>query len=366
MDWSNERWVRVYVRDTTDWVALSWQARALFVLLLRKVDRSGVLDMGKQGPRGVAGLLGVPLDVVASALAELVGDGCVEQHGTSLVVPNFLEAQEAPASDRQRARESRARRRERVRAQVDVTIRDADVTNRDSVDNSVGPVDNSAAAVTNRDSGSRDVTNRDADVTNRIGSVTRGHAASRGVTRCHSDPSDLTLTREEGDPEPTRAIPAVRTPVHGVRSAEWGQPAEPVERLARRACGETLWNAHQTARREVAAVLGQECRDLPATDQGRRLLQDRIAELAETLPLADAERVCREVLGRVVEESKRDNTLRYLTGSLWEKKRFDTTYGLVGQSLERPTKPINGSHPRGSGIGAMFADIAEREAKGER
>jgi hypothetical protein len=58
MDWENERYVRVYTRDTIDWVALGWEAQSLFLLLIRKVDRSGVLEIGKHGARGVAGLIG--------------------------------------------------------------------------------------------------------------------------------------------------------------------------------------------------------------------------------------------------------------------------------------------------------------------
>ena len=53
MDWSNERYVRVYTRDTTTWKILSWEARALLQFLIRKVDRSGVVDTGRHGARGL-------------------------------------------------------------------------------------------------------------------------------------------------------------------------------------------------------------------------------------------------------------------------------------------------------------------------
>jgi len=43
MDWSNERYVRVYTRDTAEYLALCWQAKALLSLLLRKCDRAGVV-----------------------------------------------------------------------------------------------------------------------------------------------------------------------------------------------------------------------------------------------------------------------------------------------------------------------------------
>ena len=41
MDWSNERYVRVYTRDTADWLALSTDAQDLLLLLLRRL-RIGV------------------------------------------------------------------------------------------------------------------------------------------------------------------------------------------------------------------------------------------------------------------------------------------------------------------------------------
>ena len=51
MDWSDERYVRVYTRDTPDWQCLSFLAQGLFCLILRKVDRAGVLPLGRSGRR---------------------------------------------------------------------------------------------------------------------------------------------------------------------------------------------------------------------------------------------------------------------------------------------------------------------------
>lgn len=116
MDWSNERYVRAYVRDTVAWLALPWQGRALFWEVLRKVDRAGVLDLGKHDVRGLADLVRMPVDVVEGALAALLSDGCVERHGDALVVPRFIEAQEAIMGEAARQRESRCSRRDRLRA----------------------------------------------------------------------------------------------------------------------------------------------------------------------------------------------------------------------------------------------------------
>lgn len=127
IDWSNERYVRVYTRDTAEWLSLSFEAQSLFLLVLRKVDRSGVLPLGKLGRRAVAVAVGhgARWSDLDGPLAELETDGCVVITGDNLTVPNYLEAQESRMSDAQRKRESRARRRETA---LGVTIRPANVT----------------------------------------------------------------------------------------------------------------------------------------------------------------------------------------------------------------------------------------------
>lgn len=114
MRWEDERYVRVYTRDTSDWLGLSFVAQGLLCLLLRKVDRAGILDLGKQGKRSVAIVIGHAGDWarLEPALEELLADGCVRVEGGKLIVPNFIEAQEASMSDAQRQREHRARARD--------------------------------------------------------------------------------------------------------------------------------------------------------------------------------------------------------------------------------------------------------------
>jgi hypothetical protein len=107
MRWEDERYVRLYTRDTPEWCALPWEARALFSELLRKVDRAGVMPLGRSGVRGLAGLVRMPLEVVETALRDLLDDGCVIQNQEGLFLPNFLAAQEANQSDRARKAASR-------------------------------------------------------------------------------------------------------------------------------------------------------------------------------------------------------------------------------------------------------------------
>lgn len=123
MNWSDERYVRLYTRDTTDWIILGWEAQAVFMLILRKVDRAGILDAGPKGEQGdwsaLATLIRVPVDVADRSLKLLLDDGCLVVRGRNLLVRNFLEAQEASMSHNARQRESRMRRRDLVRSGLD-------------------------------------------------------------------------------------------------------------------------------------------------------------------------------------------------------------------------------------------------------
>lgn len=113
MRWEDERYVRVYTRDTVEWEMLCWQARALMPLILRKVDRAGLLELGKHGARGLAASVNAPIDFVTAGLngddgkLGLVESGAVELRGEMLIVPNFIAAQETPSSDAQRKRDQR-------------------------------------------------------------------------------------------------------------------------------------------------------------------------------------------------------------------------------------------------------------------
>jgi hypothetical protein len=121
MDWSNERYVRVYTRDTATWKLLDWRARTVLLHLFRKVDRAGVLDVGEDGVEGLAAVLELPLEIVEPGIAALTKAPrsldrvpTVVHTGSAYLLPNFMEAQEAKQSEPQRQRESRAKRRERA------------------------------------------------------------------------------------------------------------------------------------------------------------------------------------------------------------------------------------------------------------
>lgn len=109
MDWASERYVRLYVRDTPSWVLLPWEARALWPLLLRKLDRHGRLDTGTHGVRGLAALVGLPLEVADAGIAALVEDGCASWDGSYVVARNYVPAQETRSNDAIRKQEQRDR-----------------------------------------------------------------------------------------------------------------------------------------------------------------------------------------------------------------------------------------------------------------
>lgn len=108
MDWSHENWIKLYTRDTYSWLRWSWESRAVFCLLLRKVDRSGALGIEQGGASAAVSLmLGVPKEVADRAIEQLLGDGTLRVQGHELVIPNFVAAQRARTSDRLRKQMSR-------------------------------------------------------------------------------------------------------------------------------------------------------------------------------------------------------------------------------------------------------------------
>jgi hypothetical protein len=197
MRWEDERWVKVYTRDTTDWLALSFDAQALFLMLLRKVDRAGLLPLGKHGKRGVAVIVGhaSAWERLAPAVEELLSDGCVVIADGVLRVPNFVAAQEARASDK--ARQAKARE---------------------------------TTSVTKRDEPSQNVTESHAASHD----VTGGHAASHDVTP-RVDKSRLEQSREDLFPEAAVASPA---PAKKAKKEPTGDPRHaPLVKALVEACG---------------------------------------------------------------------------------------------------------------------------------
>jgi hypothetical protein len=156
--WEDERYIRVYTRDTVEWLGLSFEAQALFLLLERKLDRAGILELGRAGPRGVAIALGHAhrWPQIEPALQELLDGDWVRIEGAQLVDPTYIAAQEATQSDA--ARKRAQRERDAARALEG---------------------ERAGSLVTNRDSASRIVT----ESHGRSRAVTDGHARSLQPSR---------------------------------------------------------------------------------------------------------------------------------------------------------------------------------------
>lgn len=112
MNWSDERYVRLFTRDTATWKRWDWEARACFGLLLRKVDRAGVLDTGTADKiESMALLLEIPIAVAQRVVPQWLRSGTVTESPAAFVLPTFIEAQEAKQTDAARQRTSRENRR---------------------------------------------------------------------------------------------------------------------------------------------------------------------------------------------------------------------------------------------------------------
>jgi hypothetical protein len=272
MDWSNEPYVRVYTRETDDDLALSWEARALWDRLLTKLDRSGYIET-KRGPRGLAAVTRIPLNVVERVLPELLEDGRLVSVEGGFLAPNYIAAQEASKSDKQRQKDSRDRRR--------------------------------AYAL------DPNVTNRDGDVPNRDASVTDGHDASRPVTLCSAEHSTADPKQE----------PAPRAPAILPSTTQY----DPESVGDRRRLAERTYVRIAIARDEVIAELGLRQQVpmpkviTPAEPIGFRDLRERI--LAEG---ALAPQTCEQVIENLVRQAREDRSVEWLSNKAFTEGGWST------------------------------------------
>lgn len=180
MDWANESYVRLYVRDTKTWMLLGWEGQCLLPLILRKLDRSGVLaDVFNAEDMFVMLANGMPLDIVERGLSRLIAKEVVTFCDIGLLMPNYLVAQETPKTDKQRQKESRERR---------------SVTSRNVTEES------------------RAVMNESQDRSDSSQVVTGCHALSQVVTPCLALPSSALPEKEEILPQNSEPRPKPRDP----------------------------------------------------------------------------------------------------------------------------------------------------------
>jgi hypothetical protein len=112
VNWSEEKYVKLFTRDTPTWRSWPWQARATAPLLMRALEGEGSLSVGRLDVnRAVAVTVNLPEEVVAPGLAAMLDDGTLALNDGRLWWPKFEEAQESRKSDAQKQRDYRDRKR---------------------------------------------------------------------------------------------------------------------------------------------------------------------------------------------------------------------------------------------------------------
>lgn len=201
MDFANERYVRWYVRDTTTFKRLKFEGQCVLGLLLRKADRAGVIDIGPDVEPWEAAVLhieGCPEKFARLGMARLLKERVIVHDGDRLVFPRYIEANETPMSDKQRAKESRAKR--------------ATLDPHEQLRLPLQPLAHSprrAAADPSSQPPSQNVTPASRNVSQPSRAVTPRHAESHAVTPCRTVPyravpSSLTETNSSlSTPDPS-------------------------------------------------------------------------------------------------------------------------------------------------------------------
>ena len=145
MNFEDETYVRLYVRDTKTWLRLGFEGQCVLMFLLRKLDKAGVLDGMDEPESDVALVTGVPLGIVTVGLERLLRWEVFQLFGNRLVMPNYLKAQNAIRNDKARQRDMREKRLAQSRL---VTLRDSGVTPRDESSREPTPDDAASHGVT--------------------------------------------------------------------------------------------------------------------------------------------------------------------------------------------------------------------------
>lgn len=311
MDWANERYVKLFTRDTPEWLCWCWQARALWPLLIRKAERSGVIAT-KLGTRGLAALVGLPVEVVDAGVADLLVDGCLVTHELGYVLPNFIEAQETPQSNKQRQKDSRERRR--------------------------GPIK------------TRDVT----ETTFMSHDVTRCHETSRDVTPRNA--ASQTVTPSLAKPSLADLIPTPPPSSHeraGARAIQPSAEYDPDSSADRTALAHRTYERMGQARQRVAAELGLPAQHAfpaitpSARPQGFRDLLDRIAEEG-----ANAPTVCDTVVENRTKEANANRSVDWLSERAFRSDPWSR--------MRQPTA-VSSGHRQSSGASPTAIAQAELE-----
>lgn len=332
MDWANERYVRVYTRDTTTWKLLDWRGRTVLSLLIRKVDRAGVLDVGHDGVLGLAAVLELPIEIAEPGIAQLTasrgGMPTVLDAGTAYVLPNFIEAQEAAASDPQRKRESRARRREIAMAASRKLLppgqddRGGHETGRDRDENAepVTPI------------------RSEPSLADQIPDPPPAHAIQRGPVQApvHAPAPDPKMDQIVHSTPGLVHLPTVLTP-------------DEIAREGRRIVQLELRAELERERRTVAAELKVPDHGLLAQDPGERELAMHLVHAGPT-GLAAARAQALHAIAMAGLEARRDRSLQWLTGAIFAERAFRRLVAMTAAEARRERTAPKSGQERGGGF----------------
>lgn len=131
MDFADERFVRIYTRDSKTWLRWGWEGQTVFVLTMRKFDQTGRIDDVDDPVEDIALMAGLPVEVVRVGLPRILASGTFVRSQRAIECPNYIDGQTASRSDSARCREYRARlkaRREAARRAPDTYRGDTDTS----------------------------------------------------------------------------------------------------------------------------------------------------------------------------------------------------------------------------------------------
>lgn len=133
MNYEDEEYVRLYVRDTVTTKKIGWEGRTVLWHLLRVVQKSGILELqeGDDLVEIVSALCDLPESITKLGLERLASRGVTRRHAASLEIVRFVEAQNAKRSDRLRAQAYRDRQtQERLKSSEETASASRIVTAR--------------------------------------------------------------------------------------------------------------------------------------------------------------------------------------------------------------------------------------------
>lgn len=124
MNWDDEKYVRIFIRETPNWIRAPWEYRVVVRAIMTKLDRTGAIELGVVGEEGwdtLAELIRLPVKITETGMSHALKIKTFVTRDrddvTVLVMPGFQPAQDFAKTNAERAREYRERKRADLLAQ---------------------------------------------------------------------------------------------------------------------------------------------------------------------------------------------------------------------------------------------------------